>query len=90
VVKSLRDQVKFAFGRLEQNISKNQKATLLLEYSDNRDWLEREIKPEIESRFPLMQIVLQPLSLTSAAHMGPGSWGIAFLTEDSSKDDSHV
>jgi DegV family protein with EDD domain len=90
VVKSLRDQVKFAFGRLEQNISKNQKATLLLEYSDNRDWLEREIKPEIESKFPLMQIVLQPLSLTSAAHMGPGSWGIAFLTEDSSKDDSHV
>jgi len=90
VVKSLRDQVKFAFGRLEQNISRDQKAVLLLEYSDNREWLEREIKPEIERRFPLMQVMLQPLSLTSAAHMGPGSWGIAFLTEGSSKDDSNV
>jgi DegV family protein with EDD domain len=90
VVKSLRDQVKFAFSRLEQNISKDQKSTLLLEYSDNREWLEGEIKPEIERRFPLMQVILQPLSLTSAAHMGPGSWGIAFLTEYPQMDDSHV
>ena len=82
VVKSPRDQVKFAFCRLEQNISKDQKATLLLEYSDNREWLEGEIKLEIERRFPLVQVIIQPLSLTTAAHVGPGSWGIAFLTED--------
>jgi DegV family protein with EDD domain len=90
VVKSLRDQVKFAFLRLEQNILKDQKATLLLEYSDNKEWIEREIKPEIERRFPLVQVIMQPLSLTSAAHMGPGSWGIAFLTENPQKDDSYV
>ncbi len=90
VVKSLKDQVKFAFGRLERNVSRSQKATLLLEYSDNREWLEGEIKPEIERRFPRMQVILQPLSLTSAAHMGPGSWGIAFLAEDFQKDDSHA
>jgi DegV family protein with EDD domain len=82
VVKSLRDQVKFAFRRLEQEISKDQKAALLLEYSDNREWVEGEIKLEIERRFPLVHIILQPLSLTTAAHVGPGSWGIAFLTED--------
>ncbi len=89
VVKSLRDQVKFAFGRLEQSISWSQKASMLLEYSDNREWLDGEIKPEIEHKFPLTQVTLQPLSLTSAAHMGPGSWGIAFLTEDPPKEDSH-
>jgi DegV family protein with EDD domain len=90
MVKRLKDQVEFAFGRLEQNITRNQKATLLLEYSDNREWLDGEIKPEIERRFPLIQVIPQPLSLTSAAHTGPGSWGIAFLTEDSPKDDSNV
>jgi hypothetical protein len=90
VVRNARDQVKFAFRRLEQNISKEQKATLLLEYSDNREWLEGEIKPEIERRFPLVQVIIQSLSLTSAAHMGPGSWGIAFLTEYPQKNDSYV
>jgi len=90
VVRSTRDQVKFAFRRLEQNILKDQKATLLLEYTDNKEWLEGEIKPEIERRFPLVQVILQSLSLTSAAHMGPGSWGIAFLTEDPQKNDSYV
>jgi hypothetical protein len=90
VVRNSRDQVKFAFRRLEQSLLKDQKATLLLEYSDNRDWLEREIKPGIERRFPLVQVIMQLLSLTSAAHMGPGSWGIAFLTEYPEKDDPHA
>lgn len=83
VVRNLRDQVKFAFHHLEQNILKDQKATLLLEYSDNKERLEGEIQPEIERRFPQMKVIVQPLSLTSAAHMGPGSWGMAFLKEDS-------
>jgi fatty acid-binding protein DegV len=82
VVKSPKDQVIFAFRHLEQNISKDQKATLLLEYSDNWKWVEEVIKQEIEQRFPLVQVIMQPLSLTTAAHTGPGSWGIAFLTED--------
>jgi len=79
VVRSLQDQVKFAFRRLENELPKDRKAVLLLEYSDNRDWMEQEIKPEIERRFPLAEVSLQLLSLTSAAHMGPGSWGLAFL-----------
>lgn len=79
VVRSTKDQVQFAFRRLESELPKDQKAILLLEYSDNRDWLEKEIKPEIERRFPQVNVILQLLSLTSAAHMGPGSWGIAFL-----------
>jgi DegV family protein with EDD domain len=90
VAKSTKDQVKFAFRRLEKNILKDQKTTLLLEYTDNREWLEGEIKPEIERRFPLVKVISQSLSLTTAAHVGPGSWGIAFLTEDSQKGNQYV
>ncbi len=82
VVRTLQDQVKFAFRGLERELPKDRKSTLLLEYSDNQDWLEKEIKPEIQRRFPLAEVSLQLLSLTSAAHMGPGSWGIAFLSLD--------
>jgi len=90
VAKSTKDQVKFAFRRLEKNILKDQNTTLLLEYTDNREWLEKEIKPEIERKFPLVNVILQSLSLTTAAHVGPGSWGITFLKEDSKKGNEHV
>ena len=83
VVRNPKDQVKFAFERLEEGLPKDRNATLLLEYSDNRERLEEEIKPEIERRFPRTKVILQLLSLTSAAHMGPGSWAIAFLPENS-------
>jgi DegV family protein with EDD domain len=76
------DQVKFAFRRLEQGLSKERGATLLLEYTDNRDWLEKEIKPEIERRFPRVRVLMQLMSMTSAVHMGPGTWGIAFLPDN--------
>ena len=90
IAKSKKDQVKFAFRRLEKNILRDQKTTLLLEYTDNREWLEKEIQPEIERKFPLLKVILQSLSLTTAAHVGPGSWGIALLAEDSQKGTNHV
>jgi DegV family protein with EDD domain len=90
VVRSTRDQVKFVFRHLEQDILKDQKATLILEHTDNKEWVQGEIKPEIERRFPLVRVIIHPLSLTSAAHMGPGCWGIAFLTEYPQKNDSYV
>ena len=90
VAKSTKDQVKFAFRCLEKNIRKDQKTILLLEYTDNREWLGGEIKPEIERRFPLVKVIIQSFSLTTAAHVGPGTWGIAFLAEDSQKGNEHV
>ncbi|HYA03705.1 MAG TPA: DegV family protein, partial [Syntrophobacteria bacterium] len=90
VVRSTREQVKFAFRCLEQGLPENREATLLLEYSDNREWLEKEIKPEIERRFPRVKIILQLLSLTTAAHTGPGTWGIAFLAENLKPGDADV
>ena len=90
VAKSTKDQVKFAFRHLDKNILEDRETTMLLEYTDNREWLEGEIKLEIERRFPSVKVILQSLSLTTAAHVGPGSWGIAFLTEDSQKGNQYV
>jgi len=51
----------------------------MLEYSDNRDWVNETVKKEIQARLPSADIMLQPLSLTSGVHMGPGTWAVAFL-----------
>ena len=79
VARSTKDQVKFLFGRLDESLSRDQEVTFLLQHSDNRVWLENEIKQKIESRFPKARVIMQSLSLTSASHMGPGTWGVAYL-----------
>jgi DegV family protein with EDD domain len=90
VARNTKDQVRFALRHLAKNIPKERETTLLLEYTDNREWLEGEIKPAIERRFPSVQVILEALSLTTAAHVGPGSWGIAFLAEEPQKGNDHV
>jgi hypothetical protein len=53
----------------------------MLEYTDNRDWVSGTPKKEIERLYPSAEVLLQPLSLTSGVHMGPGTWAVAFLPE---------
>ena len=53
----------------------------MLEYSDNYDWVKGTVKKIFEERYPQTEIILQPLSLTSGAHMGPGTWAVAFLPQ---------
>jgi fatty acid-binding protein DegV len=36
---------------------------------------------DVRKLYPRAEIILQPMSLTSGAHMGPGTWGVAFLPE---------
>jgi len=90
VARRTKDQVKFAFTRLDQGLMREQGATLLLEYTDNRDWLEKEIRPEIERRFPGVRVIMQVMSMTAAVHMGPGTWGIAFLPDNPGQAESDV
>jgi fatty acid-binding protein DegV len=52
---------------------------ILLEHSDNREWVVAEVLPAIRGRHPAAEVIVSPLSLTSGAHMGPGTWGVAFL-----------
>ncbi|MEA2040317.1 MAG: DegV family protein, partial [Thermodesulfobacteriota bacterium] len=76
-----KEQIEFAFSRLEQSFDKDSCPLIMLQYSDNRTWVADTVEKEIKKRYPLADVILQPLSLTSGAHMGPGTWAVAFLPE---------
>ena len=79
VVRSQDSQIKFVLEKLTHADSRDKISFIMLEYSDNRQWVEETVKKEIRRCYPLSEIIVQPLSLTSGVHMGPGTWGIAFL-----------
>jgi fatty acid-binding protein DegV len=81
VVRNQQDQLKMAQKKLAALLKKDSRAFIMLEYSDNYDWVKGTVKKNIEESYPQAEIILQPLSLTSGAHMGPGTWAVAFLPE---------
>jgi hypothetical protein len=80
VVRSRKDQVRFAMEVMERSLLREENALVMLEYSDNRSWVE-EISHEMAKRYPKSRIIVHPMSLTSGAHMGPGTWAVAFLPD---------
>jgi fatty acid-binding protein DegV len=78
-VKNRNEQLKYAFDKLKGAFDKESSSFIMLEYSDNRDWVNNTVKKEIQAQYPSAEIMLQPLSLTSGVHMGPGTWAVAFL-----------
>ena len=80
-VRNRNGQLRFALDRLEKKIAKKSAPFIMLEYSDNRTWVAEAVQSEITCRFPFAEVILQPLSLTSGAHMGPGTWAVAFMPE---------
>lgn len=81
VVRNQDDQIKMARRRMAAALARDGRAFIMLEYSDNYDLVNDTIRPLLAADFPLAEIVIQPLSLTSGAHMGPGTWAVAFLPE---------
>lgn len=79
MVRNQEDQVRFALTKLASSIQDDARALIMLEYSDNKNWVEGTVKRKLEFLYPHADIIIQPLSLTSGAHMGPGTWAIAFL-----------
>ncbi len=79
VVRNREQQLAFATTKATKALSPTEPCTIMLEYSDNLPWLQQEVKPVFAELFPRAEIIVQPLSLTSGAHMGPGTWGIAYL-----------
>jgi DegV family protein with EDD domain len=73
------EQLKFAVEKLEAALGKDDCAMIMIEYTDNLEWVMKKAQPEIAQFCPEAEIILQPMSLTSGAHMGPGTWGVAFL-----------
>jgi hypothetical protein len=84
VEKSGKGQLRFAIKKLRDCLEKGPPLFVMLEYSDNRAWVNDTVKKQIQELFPSTEVFLQPLSLTSGVHMGPGTWGVAFLPKQSS------
>lgn len=80
-VRSREEQLRFALERLAGNppLSEEGRLMILLEYSDNREWVENAVRQAVTGQAPAAEVLLQPLSLTTGVHTGPGTWGIAFL-----------
>ena len=85
MVRNQEDQVTFALTKLDASIKDDSLAMIMLEYSDNKNWVNGTVKKMLAERYPNAEIILQPLSLTSGAHMGPGTWGVALLPDDKIK-----
>jgi hypothetical protein len=79
-VRNREEQLHFALESLGRSLQPGEKAFIMLEYSDNKSWVE-EVKRELVQRYAEARIIIHPLSLTSGAHMGPGTWAVAFLPE---------
>ena len=79
VVRDQAGQLAFALEKLAATLREDEKALIMLEYTDNTAWVADTVQPEIARRHPAAEILLHPMSLTSGAHMGPGTWAVAFL-----------
>ena len=73
------EQLNFAINYMKKNLKDKESSLILLEYSDNYEWIKQNIEVELRDVFYSSILITQPLSLTAGAHMGPGTWGIAFL-----------
>ena len=81
VVRNRTEQLKFAVEKLTAALERNGRAVIMIEYTDNLAWVTKKVQPEIVRRWSEAEIILHPMSLTSGAHMGPGTWAVAFLPE---------
>ncbi|MCP3887995.1 MAG: DegV family EDD domain-containing protein [Desulfobulbaceae bacterium] len=78
VVRSRKGQLAFAVEVLTENFDGTAAPIVMLQYSDNKEWVESRVQAEMRRLLPQAEILLTPLSLTSGVHMGPGTWSMAF------------
>lgn len=78
-VRDRKGQLDFALAKLAVDLTPGTGSLILVEYSDNRQWVEDTVLREIEKLYPAAEAILQPLSLTSGVHLGPGTWGVAYV-----------
>ncbi len=81
IAKNHQAQMAFALEKLKASIKPESKSLILLEYSNNKQLVEQSIKKEVVKHYPNAEIIVQPLSLTSGVHMGPGTWALALLPD---------
>ena len=76
------DRVAFACDKAARAFATgSRRGYLLAEYTDNRAWVEATLLPRLRQAAPEVEIAVGPLSLTTGAHTGPGTWAIALLAD---------
>lgn len=80
------EQIRLALQKVSEIADRDTRPFLMLEYSDNENWLRDVPGKEIRKHYPHAKIIERPLSLTSGVHMGPGTWALAMLPEKYSHD----
>jgi len=76
------EQIDFALARLAQRFSPDSACAVLLQSTDNGDWLEAEVAPRVRNLLPGAEVLHAPLSLTAGVHLGPGVWSVACCPAD--------
>lgn len=75
VVRSREAQLAFALEKLRAR--QGGASVIMLQHTDNEEWLGQTVQPQVQKLLPDAEILLVPLSLTSGVHMGPGTWSLA-------------
>ncbi len=73
------EQLDFAVNYMKNRLKDKDSSLILLEYSDNYEWIKQNVELRLRDVFSSSILITQPLSLTAGTHMGPGTWGTAFL-----------
>jgi len=90
VLRNQQEQIHFLLKKIEEILVPREPVIFLLEYTDTRRFIEERVLPEIKRHYPQAEYMVRPISNTSGAHMGPGTWGAAFLpSQDSFSRDEY-
>jgi DegV family protein with EDD domain len=82
LLRKLDDKLAFACERAKQALAPSGgKGYVLLQFTDNPAWVETAVVPRLRESLPLAEIGIGPLSLTTGAHTGPGTWALAMLPD---------
>lgn len=81
VARNRTGQIRFALQRLTEQCVADAPHLIMVEYTDNRQWVSDTVLPMIRRAFPEAECLLRPMSLTAGVHMGPGTWAVAYLPD---------
>jgi len=73
------EQLSLLAAGVRESLERGPVCEFLLQYTDTRAFVEQTVEPMLRELCPGARFRTRPLSNTSGAHMGPGTWGVAFL-----------
>ena len=79
IARSSQGQLRLLQEKMEKILAKKELRDFLVQYTDNRIWVEETVVKTIQDLCPEANVMVRPLSITTGCHTGPGTWAIAFL-----------